>query len=180
MSKPRFITLEGGEGGGKSTQVARLAGRLRAAGMQVVATREPGGAEGAEMIRKLLIEGDPGRWDAMSEMLLHFAARRDHLRRTVLPALERGHWVISDRFADSTMAYQGVAQGVGREAVEALYRLVIGDLRPDLTFILDVPVDTGLGRVAARGPDNRYERMGADFHQRLRQAFLDIAKRRRW
>ncbi|MCK6450049.1 MAG: dTMP kinase [Alphaproteobacteria bacterium] len=177
MSKPRFITIEGGEGGGKSTQVARLAGRLRTAGMQVVATREPGGAEGAEMIRKLLVEGDPGRWDPMSELLLHFAARRDHLRRTVWPALERGQWVISDRFADSTMAYQGIGQGLGRDVVEQLNRLVLGDFRPDLTLILDVPVEKGLKRAVTRGMDNRYERMDKDFHERLRQGFLDIARR---
>ena len=176
MTKPRFITIEGGEGGGKSTQVARLAGRLRTAGMQVVATREPGGAEGAEMIRKLLVEGDPGRWDAMSELLLHLAARRDHLRRTVWPALERGQWVISDRFADSTIAYQGVAHGLGREVVDQLNRLILGEFRPDLTLILDVPVEKGLKRTETRGKDNRYERMGVEFHERLRQGFLDIAK----
>lgn len=177
MSKPRFITIEGGEGGGKSTQVARLAGRLRTAGLQVVATREPGGAEGAEMIRKLLVEGEPGRWDAISELLLHFAARRDHVRRTLLPALERGQWVVSDRFVDSTMAYQGIGYGLGREPVEQLTAMVLGKLRPDLTLILDIPVDKGLARTASRGTDNRYERMTPDFHERLRQGFLDIARR---
>ncbi len=177
MTRPRFITIEGGEGGGKSTQVARLAGRLRTAGLQVVATREPGGAEGAEMIRKLLVEGEPGRWDAMSELLLHFAARRDHLRRTVWPALQRGQWVISDRFADSTMAYQGIGQGLGRDVVEQLNHIVLGDFRPDLTLILDIPVEQGLKRTETRGMDNRYERMSKDFHERLRQGFLDIARR---
>lgn len=173
----RFITLEGGEGGGKSTQAFRLVERLRRAGIQAEATREPGGAEGAEMIRKLLVEGGTGRWDAETELLLHFAARRDHLRRTVWPTLKRGVWVVSDRFADSTMAYQGYGQGLGREAVETLYRLTVGDFRPDLTLILDLPVATGLERAKQRGEENRYERMGNDFHQRLRDGFGEIARR---
>lgn len=177
MTKGRFITLEGGEGGGKSTQAFRLVERLRRIGMQAETTREPGGAEGAELIRKLLVEGEPGRWDAETELLLHFAARRDHLRRTVWPALERGVWVVCDRFADSTMAYQGYGQGLGREAVESLYRIVVGDFKPDLTLILDLPVDEGLKRAAARGEENRYERMRPDFHQRLRDGFLEIARR---
>lgn len=176
MTKGRFITLEGGEGGGKSTQVFRLADRLRRAGLQVVATREPGGAEGAEIIRKLLVSGDPGRWDAMTELLLHFAARRDHLRRTIWPALERGHWVVCDRFADSTMAYQGYGQGLGRTPVDTVYRLVVGDFKPDLTLILDLPAADGLGRADTRGGENRYERMDLAFHERLRQGFLEIAR----
>ena len=177
MSKGRFITLEGGEGGGKSTQTFRLVERLRRIGLKAEATREPGGAEGAEMIRKLLVEGEPGRWDPQTELLLHFAARRDHLRRTVWPTLERGCWVICDRFADSTMAYQGYGHGLGREAVEALYRLTVGDFKPDLTLILDLPVEEGLKRAALRGGENRYERMGSDFHQRLRDGYLEIARR---
>lgn len=177
MSRGRFITLEGGDGGGKSTQVFRLADRLRRTGLQVVATREPGGAEGAEIIRKLLVSGDPGRWDAMTELLLHFAARRDHLRRTIWPAIERGHWVVSDRFADSTMAYQGYGHGLGREVVEAVYKLVVGDFKPDLTLILDLPVAEGLDRAGTRGGETRYERMPQDFHERLRQGFLEIARR---
>ncbi len=176
MTKGRFITLEGGEGGGKSTQVFRLADRLRRTGLQVVATREPGGAEGAEIIRKLLVSGDPGRWDAMTELLLHFAARRDHLRRTIWPALERGHWVVCDRFADSTMAYQGYGQGLGRAPVDTVYRLVVGDFKPDLTLILDLPAADGLGRADTRGGENRYERMDLAFHERLRQGFLEIAR----
>lgn len=176
MTRGRFITLEGGEGGGKSTQVFRLAERFRRIGYDVVATREPGGAEGAEVIRKLLVSGEPGRWDAVTELLLHFAARRDHLRRTVWPALERGQWVISDRFADSTMAYQGYGHGLGRGPVEAVYRLVVGEFKPDLTLILDLPVAEGLGRANARGGDNRYEQMDQAFHERLRQGFLDIAR----
>jgi len=177
VRKGRFITLEGGEGGGKSTQVFRLMERLRRAGLQVVATREPGGAEGAEVIRRILVEGEVGRWDPMTELLLHYAARQDHLRRTVLPALKRGQWVVSDRFADSTMAYQGYGQGLGREVVETIHRVVLGAFKPDLTLILDLPVEAGLGRAEARGMVNRYERMDSAFHQRLRQGFQDIAKR---
>lgn len=178
MARGRFITFEGGEGAGKSTQLRLLADALTASGIEVVATREPGGSPGAEEIRKLLVTGEPGRWDAETEALLHFAARRDHLMRIVWPALERGAWVLCDRFADSTMAYQGYAQGLGRERVEALYRLVVGDFVPDLTLVIDVPTERGLERAGARaGHETRYERMGSPFHTRLRDAFLDIAKR---
>ncbi len=178
MSRGRFITLEGGEGVGKSTQRDLLARALRRAGVEVVTTREPGGSPGAEEIRALLVSGDSERWDAMTEALLHFAARRDHLAQTIRPALEAGRWVVSDRFADSTMAYQGCAQGLGREVVESLYRLVVGDLVPDLTLILDLPAEEGLRRTADRGAEaTRYERMDAEFHGRLREAFLDIARR---
>jgi dTMP kinase len=178
MTQGRFITLEGGEAAGKSTHVRRLAAALRAAGPAVVETREPGGSEGAEEIRELLVHGEAGRWDAVTEALLHCAARRDHLRRFVQPALAAGTWVVSDRFADSTMAYQGYGHGLGREPIEALHRLTVGDLRPDLTLILDLPVEDGLKRAAARRDGaTRYERMGRAFHERLRQGFLEIAER---
>ncbi|MFQ5958239.1 MAG: dTMP kinase, partial [Alphaproteobacteria bacterium] len=177
MGGGRFITIEGGEGAGKSTQAERLCAALRARGLDVVATREPGGSPGAEAIRRLLVSGAPERWDATTEALLHFAARRDHLVRTVLPALARGAWVVSDRFADSTTAYQGYAHGLGVEPVETLHRLVVGDHSPDLTLILDLPVDLGLARARRRGGDDRYERMDAGFHQRLREGFLAIAGR---
>lgn len=177
-----FITLEGGEGAGKSTQVKRLAAALSARGIEVVQTREPGGTPGAEDIRGLLVTGDPARWDAMTETLLHYAARRAHVEKTVKPALARGAWVISDRFADSTMAYQGYAGSVGREAVAALHRLVLGDFTPDLTLVLDLPVEAGLARARARmsgssQAEDRYERMGLAFHESLRAAFHDIAAR---
>lgn len=175
MNGGRFITLEGGEGAGKSTQVRRLASVLEAEGREVVVTREPGGSPGAEAIRGLLVEGAADRWDAVTESLLHFAARRDHLRLTVRPALERGAWVVSDRFADSTRAYQGVVQGAGLDVVDRLYAIAVGTLAPDLTLVLDLPVEEGLSRAASRGGENRYERMGIDFHRRLRHAFLDIA-----
>jgi dTMP kinase len=174
----RFITLEGGEGAGKSTQIARLAEALRGAGVEVRTTREPGGSPAAEEIRKLLVEGEPGRWQPMTEALLHFAARAEHLHSVVLPAVQSGAWVVCDRFADSTMAYQGYGHGLGRKTVTALYRNVVGDFAPDLTLILDVPVELGLNRAAARrGGEDRYERMDRSFHERLRRGFRDIAKR---
>ncbi len=178
MGRGRFITLEGGEGAGKTTQVALLQAALRGAGIDALATREPGGAPGAEAIRPLLVQGAPGRWDAMGEALLHYAARRDHLLTTVRPALQAGTWVICDRFADSTMAYQGFGLGLGAELIAALDHMVVGDTRPDLTLILDLPVTAGLRRAAARhGDAQRYERMDLDFHRRVRQGFLEIARR---
>ena len=178
MAHGRFITLEGGEGAGKTTQLRRLAAVLEAQGRSVVATREPGGSPGAEIIRRLLVEGDPDRWDAMTEALLHFAARRDHLRTRIWPALNAGAWVISDRFADSTMAYQGYGLGLGRDMIERLQALAIGGFKPDMTIILDLPVAVGLARAAARrGHETRYETIGDGFHDRLRQGFLDIARR---
>jgi len=172
----RLITFEGGEGAGKSTQVALLAEALRARGVTVVTTREPGGSDGAEAIRALLVSGETGRWDGITEALLHFAARRDHLLRTVWPALQRGDWVISDRFADSTLAYQGYGHGLSAETIAILYRVAVGHFAPDLTLILDLPVEDGLSRAGTRGgSEDRYERMGLGFHQRLRQGFLEIA-----
>lgn len=177
-ARGRFITLEGGEGAGKSTQQRRLAAWLRQGGLDVTETREPGGSPGAEEIRALLVTGAAGRWDAMTEALLHFAARRDHLLQTVEPALSRGSWVVSDRFADSTMAYQGYGHGLGRDAITTLYDLVVGTLSPDLTLVLDLPVAEGLGRAKARADnEDRYERMDMAFHERLREGFHDIVAR---
>ena len=173
-----FVTFEGGEGAGKSSNLRMLVDALEAAGKTVVATREPGGSKGAEEIRKLLVEGAVDRWDRVSEALLHYAARRDHVERLIRPALERGDWVVCDRFADSTMAYQGYGHGFGRDLIESLHKLSLGDLKPDLTLILDLPVEAGLARAGSRGEDeNRYERMVDGFHQRLRDGFLDIARR---
>ena len=172
----RFITLEGGEGAGKSTQIARLKSFLESRGHAVLATREPGGSPGAEMIRKLLVEGPAERWDGATEALLHFAARREHLRTTIWPGLAKGQWVISDRFADSTIAYQGHGHGMDRKMLERLYEIAVGNFRPDLTLILDLPVETGLARAAARrGAETRYENLPRDFHDRVRAGFLDIA-----
>jgi len=177
MARGRFITLEGGEGTGKSTQVARLVASLKARGLAAVATREPGGSEGAEQIRRLLVQGATDRWEPLTEILLHYAARREHVSKTVEPALAAGTWVVSDRFADSTMAYQGYAQGAGRTAVERIDRAVLSGFAPDLTIVLDLPVSRGLARAKSRGGDDRYERMGEAFHAHLRDAFVDIARR---
>jgi len=177
MKTGTFITFEGGEGSGKSTQIKLLADSLKRAGLDPLITREPGGAPGAEQIRSLLVDGAPDRWDPVTEALLHYAARREHLRRTVRPALDQGRWVVCDRFADSTMAYQGYGHGLGRDWVAALHEAVVPDLTPDLTVILDIPVETGLKRAAVRGGADRYERMDIEFHQRLRDGFLDIARR---
>jgi dTMP kinase len=174
----KLITLEGGEGAGKSTQVARLAAALQESGLSVVTTREPGGSPAGERIRKLLVEGEPGSMTPMTEALLHFAQRAEHIDKTIRPALARGAWVVCDRFADSTMAYQGYGHRLGRAAIRSLCRLVCGDLAPALTLIFDVPVDIGLARAASRrGVETRYERMDVGFHERLRRGFLDIARR---
>ncbi|MGH6946365.1 MAG: dTMP kinase [Kiloniellales bacterium] len=173
----RFITFEGGEGAGKSTQIALLAASLKNAGLAVATTREPGGSAGAEEIRKLLVFGEPGRWDATTEAMLHFAARRDHVERVIQPALAEGRWVLCDRFADSTVAYQGYAGGLGRSAIEQLYQIALDGFVPDLTLILDLPVALGLERAASRrDSEDRYERMGAAFHGKLRRGFLEIAR----
>ncbi len=176
-ARGRFITLEGGEGAGKSTQVKLLAAWLRERGIDVAQTREPGGAPGAERIRELLVKGDADRWTPIAETLLHYAARADHLDRTIRPALAAGRWVICDRFADSTTAYQGYGHGVPFDVIDSLFKAVVGDTAPDLTLILDLPVEQGLQRAAARSAhENRYEQMAADFHNRLRDGFLAIAR----
>lgn len=173
----KLITLEGGEGAGKSTQLTRLAAALERGGLSVVTTREPGGSPAGERIRKLLVEGEPGSLAPMTEALLHFAQRAEHIEKTIQPALERGSWVVCDRFADSTMAYQGYGHGLGRDACERAHRLALGDLVPDLTLILDVPPALGLERAGRRrGAENRYERMELAFHQRIRAGFLEIAR----
>lgn len=174
--KGRFISFEGGEGAGKSTQVALLAETLRARGRDVVITREPGGTAGAEAIRSLLIHGEANRWDAWSEALLVYAARRDHVCRVIQPAVMEGKWVLCDRFSDSTMAYQGVAGGVGVAAIETLHRLVLGRFVPDVTLVLDLPPEQGLARAAARrAGGTRFESLDISFHHKLRTAFLSIA-----
>jgi dTMP kinase len=173
-----FISLEGGEGTGKSTQARRLAEALRARGIDTVLTREPGGSPGAEQIRKLVVEGEGGRWSPITETLLVYAARADHVTRTIGPALARGQWVVTDRFNDSTFAYQGAGRGVPRETIRRIDAAVLDDFRPDLTLILDLPVETGLARAGARGgTETRFESLGTDFHERMRAAFLDIARR---
>jgi dTMP kinase len=177
-ARGRFITLEGGEGAGKSTQIRRLAEALQARGIPVLTTREPGGSPGAEDIRRLLVEGEPGRWEVMTETLLAYAARADHVAHTIGPALMDGRWVVSDRFNDSTFAYQGAGRGLARETIRRIDSAVLDDFKPDLTLILDLDAGTGLQRaLARRGAESRFERFGRDFHERIRAAFLDIAKR---
>ena len=170
-NQARFITLEGGEGTGKSTQIKLLASHLQSLGLDVLTTREPEGP-----IRNLLVNGD-AEWLPQSEALLHFAARFEHLSNVVRPALAAGQWVVCDRFADSSMAYQGIVQGAGAGFVNELYQLVAGDFAPDLTLVLDLPIEIGLMRASERGVgEDRYERMGTAFHTQLRQAFIDIAR----
>jgi dTMP kinase len=179
----RFITLEGGEGTGKSTQIRRLTAALEQSGIKVLATREPGGSPGAEEIRKLMVEGEPGRWDAITETLLAYAARADHVARTIGPALRAGSWVISDRFSDSTFAYQGVGRGLERETIRRIDSAVLDDFAPDLTLVLDLDVAMGLTRALARSANSsgaaetRFEKFGPAFHEKLREAFLEIARR---
>jgi len=175
-----FITLEGGEGSGKSTQLKRLAETLRGKGCDVVTTREPGGTPDAEKIRNLLVQRDGGEWTPMAECLLLFASRVMHVEKLIKPALEQGKIVISDRFADSTRAYQAYGHGMNPQIIEQMNTLALGDFKPDLTFILDIDVDEGLKRAGNRisataSTEDKYERLGSPFHQRLRMGFLEIA-----
>ncbi|WP_374115067.1 dTMP kinase [Ancylobacter mangrovi] len=174
-----FITFEGGEGAGKSTQVRRLGERLQALGIEVVTTREPGGSPGAEIVRHLLLSGAAKPLGPLAEAALFAAARADHLDVTIRPALERGAWVISDRFADSTRVYQGAVGDVDARLIAKLEAVTVGPTRPDLTIILDVPAEEGLTRAAARsgGPADRFESEGLSFHRRLREAFRELAER---
>ena len=176
MTTGVFITLEGGEGAGKSTQLKLLEERLVTHEIDIVRTREPGGVPSAETIRDLLVNGETDKWRPLTETLLHFAARHEHISRLVQPALDRGQWVLCDRFADSTTAYQGYAQNIDLETIATLYRLAVGNLEPNLTIILDLPVEVGLERAEDRSiGGTRYEKMGIEFHKRLRDGFLRIA-----
>jgi dTMP kinase len=170
-----FITLEGIDGSGKSTQARRLAEALRAEGRDVALTREPGGSPGAEEIRRLLVEGDPDRWSAETEILLFTAARRDHLEKTIRPALAAGRIVVSDRFADSTRVYQGAARGDLRALVDQLHQMAIG-IEPDLTLVIDMEPEAALARGLARNSgEDRFEDLGAGFQTSLRAGFLALA-----
>lgn len=176
MRQGKFITFEGGEGAGKSTQTTRLSEALRTAGLTVLQTREPGGSEGAELLRELLIHGDSARWDGPTEALLHYAARRDHLVKTIWPALAEGTWVVCDRFADSTMAYQGYGHGIPIDELLPLHGFAVGNFKPDVTLVLDLPAEEGLARAGRRNlGGTRYESMDLGFHERLREGFLKIA-----
>jgi dTMP kinase len=180
VRRGRFITLEGGEGAGKSTQAKLLAEKVATLGLSVVVTREPGGSPGAEALRDIILSGKAEPFGPAGEAILFSAARIDHIDRLIAPALDRGAWVISDRFADSTRAYQGAAGKLDPALIASLERVAVGDVRPDLTLILDLAVDKGLARAAARrgekGAMDRFEREGAAFHETLRRAFLDIAR----
>ena len=174
----RFITFEGGEGSGKSTQIKTLAQRLNAAKLRAIVTREPGGSPGAEIIRHLVLSGMGKLLGAEAETLLFAAARDDHVRTVIGPALNQGIWVLCDRFSNSTRAYQGRLGNVAPEVLNAMERVTIGDLKPDLTIILDVPVEVGLQRAAARrgiGAPDRFEAEDVRFHQQLRDAYRQIA-----
>ena len=182
MSRGIFITLEGGDGAGKTTQIRLLSEALRAQGRDVVLTREPGGTPEAEKIRDFLVKRDGGDWTPMAECLLLYAARQMPVENLIKPALAEGKIVISDRFADSTRAYQSFGHGLPLETVESLNKISLGDFAPDLTFILDLPVEVGVARAGKRMADDnsqedRFERIGGGFHERLRQGFLEIAKR---
>lgn len=178
MSRGRFITFEGGEGTGKSTQIRLLASYLTQSGADVVQTREPGGSPSAEEIRALLVTGAADRWSPMAETLLFYAARVEHWRQVIEPALDRGTHVLCDRFSDSTLAYQSYAGGIPHKTIEDLHRLTMANAEPDLTIILDLPVEEGLKRAAQRkDAETRFERKGREFHERLREGFLDIAKK---
>lgn len=172
--KARFITLEGGEGAGKTTLSVRLAEALAATGLPVLRTREPGGAPGAEVLRGLMLHGGVA-WDPVAEAMLMFAARREHLAKTIRPALQAGIWVVCDRFADSTLAYQCYGHGLDRAVWRRLAEVALDGFAPDLTLVLDLPPEAGMARALSRGAPDRFERMGAAFHTRVHQAFRDIA-----
>lgn len=173
----RFVTIEGGEGAGKSTQIRLLAERLRGRGIDVLITREPGGTAGAEAIRELIVDGPADRWRPLAELYLFLAAREDHLHRAILPALTAGDWVLSDRFADSSRVYQGIAGELGLDLVDMLQAPLLGPHRPDLTIVLDLPVAAGLARCAVRGGAARFEAKGNAYHERVRAGFRLLAGR---
>lgn len=181
MSKGLFITFEGGEGAGKSTQIQLFADYLRQNGHRFILTREPGGSEGGEAIRSLLLKGDANKWDKLTEILLFSAARRDHMVKKIWPALEQGMTVISDRFADSTLAYQGYGYGANDEIIQTVqntYQLIANGFKPDITFILDIDPKIGVARSMDRSgnDEQRFENMDLTFHYNLREGFLEIAK----
>jgi dTMP kinase len=174
-----FITFEGGEGSGKSTHAATLVQRLKTLGLDVVLTREPGGSTGAEIIRHILLSGIAKPLGAETEAILFAAARDDHVRNTILPALEAGKWVICDRFIDSTRVYQGILGKVDARLIRSLERVTVGAAKPDLTFILDVPATIGLARATRRrgkGATDRFEAEGIEFHEALRTAYRALAQ----
>ena len=174
----RFISVEGGEGAGKSTQIALLSAALKASNIAHITTREPGGSDGAEAIRELIVTGNKDRFDPVSETLLIMAARAHHVQSTIFPALERGQWVLCDRFFDSTRVYQGIAKQLGDDWLQQLHHAIFGNLLPDVTLLYDLDPETGLKRALARkGKETRFEELPLAFHQALRSGFLAIAQR---
>lgn len=172
-----FIAFEGGEGSGKTTQIAMLQQALAAQGCNVIITREPGGCETAEAIRHLLLTGSSEKWDAVAETLLFQAARVEHVKRVIAPALSEGKIVLCDRFIDSTIVYQGMSKGLGAEFIQTLHRLTLGQMLPDMTFVLDISPEIGLKRAKARNDnENRFENMQLTFHHAVREGFLMLAK----
>ncbi len=172
-----MIVIDGVDGSGKGVQTRRLQQALLNAGFSCILTREPGGSAAAEDIRHLLVNGEPDKWDSMTELLLMYAARRAHLRDTIWPALQQGQWVISDRFADSSRAFQGIAGELGLETVEAIHQISIGDFQPDLVMILDIDQQVALARAEARGTgEDRFEKKGGAYHKTVRMAFQQIAR----
>jgi len=177
MDRGKFITFEGGEGTGKSTQCQLLADYLRLRGKEVIITREPGGTEGAELIRALLVSGDVNRWSGISEALLLNAARVDHWEKVIKPALDSGTWVICDRFADSTIAYQGYGRGLDVNFLRNMHESVLSNVWPDLTFIFDLDPKIGINRALSRHTSEiRFEKLDLSFHDRMRSGYLEIAK----
>ena len=176
----KMIVIDGIDGSGKGVQTRRLHRALVQAGYSALLTREPGGSPAAEEVRKLLVEGAPEKWDSTAELLLMYAARRSHLTDTIWPALKRGDWIVSDRFADSSRAFQGIAGDLGLDLVEKIHQIAVGEFQPDLVLILDIPETIALERANSRGGrENRFEKKGEQYHQKVRHAFLQIAKSNR-
>jgi len=177
VQTPGLIVFEGVDGAGKGVQSRALYEAMLEAGYPTILTREPGGSVSAEAIRKLIVEGDTGRWDDISELLLIYAARRSHLQETILPNLELGTWVISDRFADSSRAFQGYAGGLGLDLIEQIHQIVVGQFKPLLTIVLDIDPVLSLQRAEQRGgTEDRFEQKGLEYQQKVREGFLQIAQ----
>ena len=175
--KNYFITFEGGEGSGKSTQIDFLSDFLKKKGAKVLSTREPGGTPSAEIIRDLVTKGDPNKWTPLTESLLMWASRTEHVEKLIRPSLEDGKWVLCDRFYHSTYAYQGIGHNLGIEKMQAIKNIVLGDFKPDLTFVLDIDPFVGIERTKKRNSgEDRFEKMNIDFHNKLRHAFIEISK----
>lgn len=173
----QFITFEGGEGSGKSSQINLLKSKLIKKGIDVVCTREPGGTPSAEILRELVTTGEVNKWEPMTEALIMFASRHEHTKNLIIPSLENGKWVLCDRFYHSTYAYQGLGHGLGLESMEALKKISIGEIEPDLVVFLDIDPMEGIKRTMSRGTnEDRFEKMDISFHTKLRNAFLDFSK----